>query len=455
MDTIERDGNLIRATGVFDDAGANGAEALRLVRFGALKLVSLCADDVDQADIETIYEMPAEPMTPAMPMMPDAGSPVADGAGDADLEFHLPGKHNQKDHGHPSAGGGRKGVMKWSQDQLKSFDKPHKVLHSEDSYRKRFAAVEGSVTADGAPELDVVLDGMDDMEMPEPTERTLYHAGRIRSATLVAEGAWVEAELTLGEPEVLTPTKVDVVTAAGGWTVTIPELWPEDWFNEPAPEDMPEFGGLRITASGRITGYIAPPNVVHRAYRPSGRSLTVPLGQDYSEFNNKPALVAADDGSVARINAGTITFNCGHPDVNDPRRAGGSGAVREMYDNSCSVFARVRVWESRNYPGTAIVAGALLHGIDADALERAMGCHLSGDWQGGKFNAALLVPNEGFPPSVAGSVRVREGQLVASSVPIAWEPGTRDKLESIAKRIGMDRETQFARLRERVGGEPR
>jgi hypothetical protein len=111
----------------------------------------------------------------------------------------------------------------------------------------------------------------------------------------------------------------------------------------------------------------------------------------------------------------------------------------------------VRVWESKTY-GTAIVAGALLHGIDADALERAMGCHLSGDWQGGKFNAALLVPNEGFPPSVAGSVRVREGQLVASSVPINFEPRARDQFDNLAKRIGLDRETQFAKLRERVGG---
>lgn len=383
IDTIERDGSLIRATGVFDDAGVNGAEALRLVRAMMLRGISICADDVDQTDIELIFEMPEAP-----PVPPEV-------------------------------------------EQIQQI-------------------------ADASPELDVVID-MPEPEIEEPCAppKQLYHAGRIRSATLVAEAAWIESELMLGEPETMAPTRVEMplTAAGGGWTITIPELWPEDWFNEPAPEDMPEFGGLRITASGRITGYIAPPGVVHRAYRPSGRPLTVPLNQDYSEFNNKPALVAAADGSVARINAGTITFNCGHPDIQDPRRAGGPSAVREMYDNSCSVFARVRVWESRRYPGTAIVAGALLHGVDADALERAMGCHLSGDWQGGKFNAALLVPNEGFPPSVAGSVRVREGQLVASSVPIAFEPRAKDQLEILARRIGMDRASQFARLRARVGGE--
>jgi hypothetical protein len=213
---------------------------------------------------------------------------------------------------------------------------------------------------------------------------------------------------------------------------------------------MPEFGALRVTAAGRITGFLAPAGVVHRAFRASGRPVTVPTKQDYSEFNNKPALVAGRDGGMARINAGTITFNCGHTPIDDPVRAYGSSAVREVYDNSCSVLARVRIWESPRYPGAPIVAGALLHGIDADTIERMMGCHLSGDWQGGKLNAALLVPHEGFPPAVRGSVRVREGELVASMVPIQWEPSTRAKFDDLARRVGRDPASQFAKLRQRV-----
>ncbi len=67
------------------------------------------------------------------------------------------------------------------------------------------------------------------------------------------------------------------------------------------------------------------------------------------------------------------------------------------------------------------VAGALLHNISPDTIERMMGCALSGDWQGGKLNAALLVPVEGFPTRVTASVRVREDAMIASSMPVVFD----------------------------------
>lgn len=438
IDEIFRDPantNVIRIAGMFDDLGAGGAEALRQVRNQMLRGVSLMADDIDQADVEYVFPdlVAIEPMIEDEPAMPDMGA--ADGP-----EFHLPGKHNQKDHG--------SGGMKWSKDQLKSFDKKSKPLHSDEAYRKRFGSAEAGVVADGGPELDVIEDGEPESA---PTE-IIYHAGRVRSVTLVAEPAYIESEIHLLDVPEMVPTRVEMpVTAAGGaWTITIPELWPEEWFAEPLPDDMPSFGALRITASGRITGYLAPPNVVHRAFRASGRPVTVPTRQDYSEFNNKPALVAGRDGGVATINAGNITFNCGHPDALDPRRANPSWA-REVYDNTCSVVARVRIWESPRYPGAPIVAGALLHGVDADTIERMMGSALSGDWQGGKLNAALLVPVEGFPTAVTSSVRMREGQMVASSVPVLFERRTRDQFDDLARRLKLDPESQFAGIRERLG----
>lgn len=310
-----------------------------------------------------------------------------------------------------------------------------------------------SILADDTTEADVEyvyptpvdmppMDGMDmpmmEMEECAPSAVVIHH-GRIRSATLLPEPAFVEAFIELGEP---------VVTAAA-YTVTIPEVWPEWWFDEPV--DTPPIGALHITPQGRVYGYLGPDRVAHRAFRASGQKVTIPRGVDYSEFQNKPCLVAGADGQIYRINAGNVTFDCGHPSPFDERRADPTWAMQH-YDNTCSIAARVRVGENRH--GTW-VAGGLLHGITADAFERMMACALSGDWQGGRLNAALLVPVEGFPVGQTSSVRVRDDALVASTVPIRYVPDAgpvdmRPTLERLARSIGRDRTARFQQLRSRV-----
>lgn len=365
IDSILRDGAYIRAQGVMDDDGVDGAEALRLAGLLMLRGVSIKADDTTDDDIEYVYPMPAVDMMPEM--MPEAG-----------VEGDMPGME---------------------------------------------------------------MPGME-MMMAEDPEAVIIHHARIRSATLLAEPAFVEAYIELGEP---------VVTAAA-YTVTIPEVWPEWWFDEPA--DTPPIGALHITPEGRVYGYLGPDRVAHRAFRASGQKVTIPRGVDYSEFQNKPCLVAGGDGQIYRINAGNITFDCGHPSPFDGRRADPSWAMQH-YDNTCSIAARVRVGENRY--GTW-VAGGLLHGITADAFERMMACALSGDWQGGRLNAALLVPVEGFPVGQTSSVRVRDDALVASTVPIRYVPDgagpdMRPTLERLARSIGRDRTARFNQLRHRVKGE--
>ncbi len=290
--------------------------------------------------------------------------------------------------------------------------------------------------------MDMPMNGMPMMEMGEcaPVAVIVHHA-RIRSATILPEPAFVEAFVELGEP---------VVTAAA-YTVTIPEVWPEWWFDEPA--DTTPIGALHITPEGRVYGYLGPDRVAHRAFRASGQKVTIPRGVDYSEFQNKPCLVAGGDGQIYRINAGNVTFDCGHPSPFDTRRADPSWAMQH-YDNTCSIAARIRVGENRY--GTW-VAGGLLHGITADAFERMMACALSGDWQGGRLNAALLVPVEGFPVGQTSSVRVRDDALVASTVPIRYVPNgpgpdMRPTLERLARSIGRDKTARFAHLRSRVKG---
>jgi hypothetical protein len=328
-----------------------------------------------------------------------------------------------------------------------------------------------SIMADDIDQDDVEMifpegrdpDAADMFGMAEPA-KLRFVAGRIRSTTIVPEAAFVEGTLELGVSPFPPPAEAgqvveqaeetvdeelppEAVTAAA-YTITIPEVWPEWWFDKPA--DKPPFGALHITPQGRVYGYLGPSQVAHRAFRAAGRTVTIPRGVDYSEFQNKPCLVAGADGNVYRINAGNITFNCGHPSPYDQRRADPSWAMQH-YDNSCTVAARVRVGEDEH--GTW-VAGGLLHGITPDVVERMMGCALSGDWQGGKLNAALLVPVEGFPVAAAASVRIREDTLVSSTVPVVYDaPPPPDPdvdlsevFDLIASAVGHDEDSRWRRV---------
>ena len=362
VDAIWRDGALIRWAGVMDSMGMAGAEAERLIQGDFMRGVSIMADDVTEADIE--YVMPPAP-DPSATLVVD-GDPVED-------------------------------------------------------------AVE--------PAVEAIMRTM-----------CVMHHGRVRSITMVAEPAWVECTVSLGaspfqppiiaetspladvealaaEAEIAPPAAVPLVAA--GWSVNIPELWPERWFQEPTEAEMAlvSTGAIQITPEGRVWGLLAPDRVDHRAFRQVGRSVHAPRGIDYSEWQNKPCIVAGADGGVYKINAGTVTFGCGHASPVDPRRADPNWAA-EHYDNSCSVAMRARVGENRY--GTWF-AGGLAHGLTASSFEQIMGCALSGDWQGGKLKAALLVPCEGFPVAVTASVRERMGTLVASSVPIAFQAPEPDR----------------------------
>ncbi len=369
IDAIWRDGSMVRWVGALDSEGAYGAEVARLIEGQFLRGVSPMTDDIDQEDIELIFEPGNGPAMSASP-------PMAAGGMEVELE---------------------------------------------------------------APE----------MEMPEP-EMVIFHAGRIRSLTILPEQAFVEACIWLGSspyippPEALVraapgelpaPSSEEVVEqpesgeapmamampmTAAAYTLTIPDLWPERWFQEPSPQEMAQVasGAIQVTPEGRVWGLLAPAGVDHRGFRGSGRlAPQVPRGIDYSEWQNKGCIVAGADGNAYKINAGTVTFDCGHASPTDPRRADPAFASQH-YDNSCSVAMRARCGENRY--GTWF-AGGLVKGLTASSFQQIMGCALSGDWQGGKLKAALLVPVEGFPQAVTASVRERMGTLVASSVPIVFD----------------------------------
>lgn len=440
IDEIFREPPLVKARGVMDDEGLYGAEALRLMHKLMLRGVSLKGDDMEDQDVELVYpgDMPME-----APMAED------DEQDDGLEEFHLPGKHDQKDHGRSTGPKYDRSKPVPVSPKRKSTPKYDRSTPPGQGGRRRYSDDSDRDFAIQVPEVEP-LEPVEPVEMlPAGEPRVIIHKGRIRSATLCPEQAFVEAEIHLVEPQVLPELVGPTRVVASGYTITIPELWPESWFDE--PKERPPFGALHITPQGRVYGLLAPAHVSHRAFLRTGRAVTAPQRVDYSEFQNKPALVAGADGDTYRINAGSITFNCGHPSPTDPRRSDPNWAMQQ-YDNTCSVAARVRVGEYAD--GGTWVAGGLLHGIDADTVERMMACALSGDWQGGKLNAALLVPVEGFPTAATSSVRIKDGALVSSTVPIRFtpEPDLRPLLERVARSIGRDSKSRLQQQRDRVKG---
>lgn len=307
----------------------------------------------------------------------------------------------------------------------------------------------------GGPDLEAAYVEGDDLDVKcMIPELVIYHSGRIRAATLVDIPAYVEARLYLDEEppapeasETEDETPADVLTAAA-YTITIPEIAPAEWFDEPTEE--PEIGAITITDEGHIFGYLAPKHVAHRGYR--DRRVEVPTGNvDYGVWMNRATIV--ERGSAfERIATGPITMNCGHA-PNTPKMRGASR--QEHYDNSCSVVATARVGEN----GRGVwIAGALLPDVPGEQVRRMMACQLSGDWgphreRPGKRElcGALLVPVPGFPRRSYQTVNVKAGLLTRSLTPLRFgyhmpvdpEPvGMRAAVESIAEAVGRGRETR-------------
>jgi hypothetical protein len=274
---------------------------------------------------------------------------------------------------------------------------------------------------------------------------TKYHKGRVRGSTLVEYPAFTEARLGLTNTGVVAATTDDCDTCNGdyfanAWAddevdsetvaeiesalvaatkiLKLTDLPPREWFNEPT--DVTPLGALTITDEGRVYGYLAPAGVRHRSFR--DRDVYAPADKvDFSRFMSGETIVA--DGG--RVVTGRITMNCNHATT---RRPLSSEQSVEHYENSCSIFATGRVGVNRN--GTWF-AGAVMPGVKPEDVQRALACNLSGDWRGHldrpgwrELTAALLVPVPGFPMArTAASVRVEDGQLVASAVPVRFTTG--------------------------------
>jgi len=335
-----------------------------------------------------------------------------------------------------------------------------------------------SIDADSvkAGDIELVFSQGDDPEadpsmMPLTPDKTIFHNGRVRGATMVNLPAFVEASLNLtGDlstlDEVVTAGAVinvepepdtHVITAAAttkrrGFTIEIPELPPLEYFQE--PKDLPPIGAVWIEPNGHIWGLVGPSNVAHRAFQ--NKRVTIPMGNvDYTAWMNRPTLVEGPDGEVLKIRTGVITMNCGHL---NPYASTDPETRMSHYDNSCSIAAVVRVGESRTHKAPW-VSGTIMPMSAAD-FQRFQACQLSGDWaphrdrRGWKeFVASLAVPVPGFARSTdVAAVRVDDNAVVvASSVPIhiSEHAYVGDVVSDDANR------TALAHIRQQLGGDRR
>lgn len=249
---------------------------------------------------------------------------------------------------------------------------------------------------------------------------TIFNRGRMRGATLVAFPAFVEAKIFLtGDTltaatvgEIYTETEIPLTAASH--TITIPDLPPARWFDEPT--DVPIHGALTVTDEGRVYGLLAPGGT---NYRGAAKTQAPVKNVDYSRFMGRETIVEGG----GRVVTGVITMDCGHA----PAKNYGSLQNRiDHYDNSCSVVADVRVGETAN--GGVWISGALKHYVTPEQVSAMMSCTLSGDWQPHsdrpgvrEFVAALLVPVPGFAMArTEASVRYEDGALVASAIPVEF-----------------------------------
>ncbi len=215
----------------------------------------------------------------------------------------------------------------------------------------------------------------------------------------------------------VTPADMVQAVTAAAYTIELRDLPPAAWFE--APHDVPMGAGLTISPEGRIWGLLAPLGTGHRAWARSGSRLEAPFGNvDYDRFMGPGTMTDA-----GRIPAGPLTMDCGHAAM---QRANHQVA-REHYDNACSIIGAVAVGEDRTLGGIWI-AGALLPGVSADKVARALMCRCSGDWQPhpdrpgwSELVATLLVPSPGFATAAAANITIDHGTLVASSVPVRYQ----------------------------------
>lgn len=425
----------IMGAGVFDDNGANGAEALRQVKGGFLKGVSVDVDSVSDADVELVFP-PSDEEDPfgelfATPELTIFNRGRIRGATqvalpafvEASIQLGLP------PNGIPVTSPGVSGMSGASTVLDSEF--PHNCGSNADlTVCAQVIGQMMSSTTDGHT----------------LAQRKVIHT---HMATHLATYGLIAPEFTLAA----LPDDVQALFASGG--VMLDELpLPPDWafenpnFAEPTPLEVLQADGHMI-----VRGHAALSGTCHLSF--PGACVTLPPEPEQTYFRLGDVLTA----SGQHVAVGSITLGTGHASstITDPRRA------QEHYDNTGTVVARVAsgldkfgLW----------VAGYVPPGTPLGRVTELAAAKLSGDWRrvGGQLRlvAMLAVNTPGFPvPRLKAHVNNgRQFSLVAAGMlpdAASLQHGRdRDAIQvlkgKLAQQLGRDVRSRAAALRAEIHG---
>lgn len=258
-------------------------------------------------------------------------------------------------------------------------------------------------------------------------EKVIFHAGRIRGATLCDIPAFTEAYISLiGEgTEQLIPEPGADKSLVAHAAIDAEHRPPAEWFADPRfTVPVP----ITITDEGRVYGHAAQFGQCHVGHTDL---CVTPPHEDYHPYFLTGEVVTADG---SRVPVGQITVGTGHAGLNL-----GASAAAEHYDHTGAAVADVTVGNDAH---GIWVAGAIRPGIDPHRVRelRASG-QVSGDWRriGGSLRlVGLLGVNvPGFPvPKMRA--RVASGAplaLVAAGRPTVGHGPSEEELQRQALRI--------------------
>jgi hypothetical protein len=457
---------IIRGSGVFDDNGSQGAEALRLVREGFLAGISIDPDNIKNADIEMVF--------------PDESGnedPMLDLFAPPDLTiFH--------------AGRLRAATLV----EIPAFVESQ-IWITADTPTVNDAAVVASTWTKAAWNGGMQERNVSSALVPsvfahvgrdQTSSRFLHHEivdGRPGPASLAAVSASMRALLT-GRVDGLTWSEQrtayehlashmhdaghktpnfspDVDVTQAGLVAALEQLAgpPEAWFATPEPGHyQPLVVSDETTPNGwrKFYGHGAGWGTCHTGY--SNVCKQPPREGDHTYFRTGEIVTAEGN----RIAVGSVTMGIGHA----PTVGISAHAAVEHYDNTGSVVALVASSEGQH---GIWLAGAIPPWVSAERVAQLQASgQVSGDWRriGNKLRlmAFLVVNHPGFPlPRLnvrAGVMAGVQTSLVAAIGPSVPGSGAGQErtvsqqraMDAIASRIGRDTRTRAAELRARVHG---